>query len=233
MKKKIALLATIFLLSFSIANAQDSVKVKKYRNEIGIDLTPFIKFYLNFDQNQFYYYNYIPSYYLTYRFHFKKSNIRAAIGGDYYTSEITSPYSGDPNKYFNRQENINFRIGYEFIENISKRWQVFYGIDFRPSFRHERNDAPWWNGGYANGSDTKTTNYGVAPLLGFRLKLNNRLSILTETSYQLNVFESKKYNYYIPINSDYPSIPDSDTQTSKSTSTSFNIPIGITLTVDI
>jgi len=58
----------------------------------------------------------------------------------------------------------------------------------------QKNDAPYWNGGYANGYMTKSQIYGIAPLLGFRFLLNKRLSISTETSFSLTSNKNSQEN---------------------------------------
>ena len=211
--------------------AQDTLKPVR-RNELGLDFTPLIKFYLNVGNNSTSL-PYQPVYYLTYRYHFKKSNIRCAIGGDYADSEASSPYSGDTKTYHNTSHALYFRIGYERFENLSKRWQIFYGIDFRPSVIYEKNDAPYWNGGYANGVEDQTVSLGIAPLLGLRFRINNRVSILTESSYQLNKNNSWQKRYFIPVDNSYPAIPGSPKTKSQSVNTTFIFPMALVLTFDI
>lgn len=201
-------LAIIFATSILTTFAQDTTKLEKvYHNEFGIDATGFLKQFFNFNQGQFSEY-YSAIYYLTYRRHFKCGNIRFAIGGDFANNDFSSSISTDSNKYHNNSYLLNSRIGWEFFNNLSHRWQVFYGIDFKPSVGYIKNDAPYWSGGYANGYEAKSRIYGIAPLLGFRFKLNNRLSFSTETSFSVNWQQDEKKYYYIPISNQYPPLPD-------------------------
>jgi hypothetical protein len=229
---------TIFL-SFIIGTtiftsiAQDTTKSKKiYHNEFGVDATGFVKQFLNFSQSQYPVF-YTPNYYLTYRRYLKRGNIRFAIGGAFSNQVIPAGSTQDPNKYQNKSYSFDARIGWEFYTDLSKSWQVFYGIDFRPSYSYSKNDAPYWNGGYANGAEDKTQVYGVAPLLGFRFKLTSRLSLSTEASFSVNLESYSGKRYYIPETSQYPPVPDVIIPQRQKTYTNFSQPVSLILTFTI
>jgi hypothetical protein len=203
---------------------------KQYKNEFGVDATAFVKEFLNFNQQ---YSSNSPIYYLTYRRHFKPGNLRFAIGGDYASQEIPPSFDEDSNIYHNHYSSLDFRIGWEWYNNLSKRWQVYYGIDLRPSFVSQKNDAPYFNGGYANGSEFKAVNIGAAPLLGFRFRLTNRLSLLTEAAFSFNYQTTSGKKYYIPVTSQYPALPDEEIPKTKRVFTSFSQPVSLTIAFDI
>lgn len=237
MKKRIITIALSFMIVAFYAqdttiSTSTQLPVKKHLNELGLDVTPFIKFYLNFSANNYYYQ---PNYMLTYRRYFKKSNLRAAIGGNYTFSESPSPYNGDSLdiNYTNKQSSFVFRLGYEFFQDLSKRWQVFYGADVNVSNAHQRNDAQYWNGGYSNGVETNSTGFGLAPMLGLRFKINKRISLITETSFLMQYSENSSYRYYRPVTSNYPSIPNDPKTTTKSFNTTFNYPLSLIFTVNL
>jgi hypothetical protein len=186
--------------------------------------------YINNSQFQSYY---VPSYYLTYRRHFNFGNLRFAIGGAFLHQDISPAFSQDSNKYERNSRSFDIRIGWEFSNELSRRWQVFYGADFRPSVSHDKNDAPYWNAGYANGSESKTELYAIAPLLGFRFRLTNRLSLTTEASFSVNWSTVTNKRYFIPVTSQYPPLPDVVHPAVKRTYSSFNEPIFIIITFDI
>ncbi len=199
--KKILLIATLTATTLT-ALAQDSTTTKKvYHNEFGVDATGFIKQFANLNSSST---TYSPTYYLTYRRYFKCGNIRLAVGGDFSNATIPSSYVGDPNTYHNNSNSLNARIGWEFVSELSKRWQVFYGLDLRPALVYSKNDAVNFNGGYAQGDETKSQIYGVAPVLGFRFNLTNRLSIITETSFSINMQKDWEHKYFTPTSSAYP-----------------------------
>ena len=230
---QITIVLTIMFLS---SYGQDTLRQgpkKKHLNELGLDMTPFIKFYLNFSGNGSF--NYQPNYMLTYRHYFKKGNLRSAIGGNYYYSESSSPYNGDTLnlKFFKKQSSFELRVGYEFFQNLSRRWQVYYGADLRTSYFYQKDDAPYWNGGYANGIENISKGLGLAPVLGIRFKMSRRVSLITESSFLIQYSESSTQRYYLPVTNSYP-LKANDTKTkNRSFGTIFNYPISLVLTVKI
>lgn len=228
--KKILLSGLVALAACTATAQEGSDPFKSYHNEFGVDATGFLRQFFNIDQMSGS--NYYPNYYITYRRKFSAGNIRFAIGGAFSNSDVPPVYPGDLNKY--KQKNISFdaRIGWEFKTDLSRRWQVFYGADFKPSYYHQQDDAPYWNGGYANGRDSKMENYGVAPVLGFRFRLTNRLSILTETSLSLNFQSITDRSYYISPFPQTPAPPD-EIRKQKRVYTSYNQPLSVFITFDI
>lgn len=229
MKKCIYFVFVVFGFFLSV-NGQDSIKpivTKKHLNEFGLDMTPFLKFYFNFSQNGGYYYP--DNYFLTYRRYFKIGNIRAGIGGNYSYSEEPSLYNGDSLNinYYKKEKAIELRIGYEFFQNLSRRWQVYYGIDARAGYAYSKIDAQYWNGGYSNGIETKFKGIGLAPILGIRLKVNRRLSLLTESSFLVQYSENSTERYYVPVFGGIPYKPNDPKITRKSFNTLFNSPISV------
>lgn len=204
---------------------------KVYHNEFGIDATGFIKQFLNFNTGQF---NivYTPTYFITYRRHLNCGNIRFGVGGSFASQDIPVALPEDSNKYHSNAYTLDTRIGWEFTNELSKRWQVFYGLDFRPSYVYSKNDARFWSGGYANGTETKSQVMGIAPLIGFRFKLTSRLSLSTESSFAINVEKSSERRYFIPVTGQYPPTPDITTHTKK-LSGGFNQPLSLMFTFDI
>lgn len=223
------LLASSTLIAFSQEKTEST---KVYRNEFGIDATNFIKQFFDFNNSQPTYF-YSPSYYLTYRRHLKKGNIRFAIGGMFSHQNRIPGNDQDSNKYEYNASAIDFRIGWESSSELSKHWQVYYGIDFRPSFGHSKDDAQYWGGGYANGIEQKSEVYRIAPLLGFRLKLNNRLSLSTEASFSINWVNTSSRQFFTPTGSQYAPKPDVKIPNNKVMNSSFYEPLAIIITFDI
>lgn len=213
------------------ASGLDTIKYKSYKNEFGVDATEFIKQFLNFDSQSSNYYTTV--YYLTYRRHCKYGNIRAGFGGTYSDYDIITSSTDDTNKYHYNSYAVNTRLGWEFSDNLSKRWQVFYGADIRASASYLKNDAPHWNGGYANGVETKTSRYSIVPLLGFRFRFNNRISISTETGYAINWQKESYRRYFISTSSQFPPMQDIIKPDAKKINTTFLPPISLFLTFDI
>jgi hypothetical protein len=199
---KTGILTIAFIFIVSINQAQDSLKKPNvYHNEFGVDVTSFFRQFINQGQTPTYY---TPNYYLTYRRYLKTGNIRFAIGGDFDSHNLYNPYSsGDSIKLSYNASSFDIRLGWEFCSELSKHWQVFYGADLRSSFQHVKNDAPYFNNGYANGIETKDQIYGLAPLLGFRFRITNRLSISTETSFSINWQRSSDRRYNTQVSNLY------------------------------
>lgn len=226
-------LSLLFFIASITLYGQDSLRTHKKRHQIGVDLTSFLKYYVNFSQEINNAYRNTP-YYVQYRFHLKSdNNIRAAIGGGFSEIETASPYTTGPAKYKNKQQAINYRIGFEHFENLSSRFQVFYGLDLHSGVSHAKNEASSFGGGYANGYETKTTFYGASPLLGVRFYINKRLSLFTESSFQVNINETWEKRFYTPVDNSFPPIADSPKTTSKSVSSIFNFPLFIVLAFDL
>lgn len=226
---------SVLFLTICIRNsfAQDTTgRSNIYHNELGIDATGFVKQFVSFGYSE-YPSDYNPTYYITYRRHLKCGNIRFAIGGDFENEDISPGFSADSNKYYKKYYSYDTRLGWEFSNGLSKRWQVFYGLDFRPGYTYSKNDAPYWNGGYANGSESKTQTYAFAPLLGFRFKINDRLSLTTETSFSVIFSQNTTRRYYIPVTSQYPAIPDVVKPKTKSIYSSFSQPLSLIFTFEI
>lgn len=238
MKKKVTTFALTLVLACSYG--QDTLKSnltqtpeKKHLNELGLDMTPFIKFYLNFSDNNSFYYQ--PKYMLTYRRYFKKGNLRSAIGGNYFYSETPSPFNGDSLKikYYNKQSGFVVRIGYEFFQDLSKRWQVYYGADLTTSYSYQKIDATNWNDGYANGQESTTAGFGLAPVLGIRFKMSKRICLITESSFLLQYSTNTSYRYYLPMTGGYPPKANDPKTTNKTIGTAFNYPLSLILTLNI
>ena len=181
------------------AFAQDTTKTKQHLNEFGIDATGFLKAYLNIGNSQQYPVYYNPTYYLTYRRHFSAGNLRISVGGDFYNNEVAPIYNNDSTIYHNKGNSFYATVGWEFYSNLNKRWQVFYGMDLRTAMVFQKNEQGYTNGGYVEGSDSRTQDYALAPFLGIRFKITKRISILTETSYSINTEKDYNNTFFNPI----------------------------------
>ena len=90
---------------------------------------------------------------------------------------------------------FNAGIGIEHYVYLTKRFNFFFGIDAVVNYSSNK---------YVQGNSATSTyfskqfnyGYGVSPLLGIQFKINNRLSVSTETNYSITytVGESKRTN---------------------------------------
>lgn len=193
-------LLSFFLIIFACVSAfsqteSDSQWTHDRHHEIGLDVTAFIKQFTTFNGSGFIL---DPVYQFTYRYKTKFGNARFGIGGAYQESEYQDLWISDSTIRTRMENMVSARIGWEFKTEISRRWQAFYGIDFRPNFYYNRNDSYNYDFEYIIGREEKTTIMGVAPLLGFRFRLTERLSLTTEASFALNFQNSAERIYYMP-----------------------------------
>lgn len=229
-------LITISIVLFSLNSISQTDNITKlHRHELGADITGLLSQFFNLNSSNIAYNVPQPTYLLTYRYYVKKSNIRCGVGGYYDKSSVPGyTINGQEKTFYNTVNQFAFRIGYEFISNLSKKWQAFYGLDFRPSFSKQTNEAWFSNAGYLNGLVNNTTQYGFAPLLGFRFRLNDRVSLTTESSFTYNIQENKRKTTYTSLDNNlYPTILDSQTRKTKNISASFSQPIFLVLTVNL
>ncbi len=229
--KKLILISLLFS-GFNSFSQSDSIQ-KKYRHELGADITGLLRQFFNLSNFGNNYVAQTPTYFITYRYHLKNSNIRFGIGGTYFKNTVNGyQVNGEDKIFYNTSSNFSIRIGYEFVSELSKKWQAFYGLDFRPTLSNEDYQASSSNGGYINGSKNKATTYGFAPLIGFRFRLNDRVSIITEASFSYNLQNSSSQRTFLSQDlSTYPSIPNGKTLKNTAISASFNQPLFLILAV--
>jgi hypothetical protein len=220
--KKLFLLSTCFAFSFG-AFTQSNELESNHNNEFGLDVSGFIRFFTQFQTTSDY--SYSPTYYLTYRRLFEPGNIRFGIGGDYDNIEPTG-ILGDSNTYNNINQALGLRLGWEFKSILSKRWEVFYGLDYRMTFESENNEVIFFNGGYANGRVNKSQVYGLAPVLGFRFNINKRISLITEASLSFNILKTQSRLTYTSLYGN-PEKPDDNFPNTSSFFMNFSQPISI------
>lgn len=226
----------LFFLSFTDAFSQKLETELDWdqnrHHEIGVDATGFIKQFTNLN-GDFFSANFIPIYQFTYRYKTRFGNLRFAIGGNYSEQEFQNLFIGDSTIRKRMNNFISGRIGWEFKNEISKRWQVFYGVDFRPSFSYAREDALQYNFDYVIGQESKSKIMGFAPLLGFRFRLLPRLSLMTEASFVMNFQTTSNRLYYAPRYDEFPAKEDVKMDDLKSVYGSFNAPINVIIAFDL
>ena len=120
------------LLCVAVSTSAQSDPPHWRRNEFGLDLTTFFRQFLTWSGSEAPSY-YVPAYMLTYRYHFRQWNIRAAIGGDISREDRSTPYDFGPSTYASDKSAIDLRVGAERFSELGRRWQVCYGIDIRTS----------------------------------------------------------------------------------------------------
>lgn len=224
--KKTILIIVIAVFTYLGSIAQDSTNLKNndQLNEIGIDITGFIKqFVISTDQNNYY----APIYLVNYRRLFKAGNIRFAIGGDYNNSDTKDINEQDKLKY--KSYSIAALVGWEFEEKISKRWKIFYGLDFRTYIYYEKDDVLYNDAEYTVTHERKNRNFGLAPLLGIKFQINKRLALLTETSFGFYFQNAEESRYYNSLSNNTTYLPEDEKESTKRISGHFNQPLSLVI----
>ena len=225
--KKTIFIIVIALFAYKGSIAQDSTNLKNnnWSNEIGIDITGFIKQFVISTDQQYNYYT--PIYLVNYRRLFKAGNIRSAIGGDYNNSDTKDINEEDKLKY--KSYSIAALIGWEFEEKLSKRWKIFYGLDFRTFIFYEKDDVLYNEPEYTVAQERKNRSFGLAPLLGIKFQITNRLALFTETSFGFYFQNIEESRYFTTISNNTTYLPEDEKESTKRISGHFNQPLSLVI----
>lgn len=177
--KKLILSALIICAGLNLKAQKEPIQQTNH-HEIGVDASPFLAQILPGS-----YYTGSP-YMITYRYHFKKSAIRAGIGYTLSTAETTT---NDTLNESYKSSGLIFRAGYERKVDFGRHWQFFFGLDAR--ITTSNSDRSYNYSLSQNYEQTeKNSTYGIAPLIGFRFKINERISVTTESSLLFYYYET-------------------------------------------
>src|SRR5690348_4977776 len=109
----------LIVLCFSCAylDAQDAntTTPKRYKNQIGIDMTMLLQQFFHLDNSSFVS-PYYPEYFATYRRHLKNGNIRFAFSTSIYGK---NDQTSDTTQLTPRKREFNYRIGYEWFSDLT------------------------------------------------------------------------------------------------------------------
>lgn len=215
MKKAfLTIIASIIIFSLTAQNtAPDSTK-KAYKNVIGLDATGLLRQFLNLNTYNYYSYPYVLSYK---RFYNNTNAIRINLGGSTYSNNSTT---NDTLQSTNSRHDLFTGIGWEHYSYISKRWNLYFGADLIYSYSNntQKSSTPL---SYTSEYIQSKHSYGASPLLGVQFIINSRLSIATETSYDITYINASSGQFHKP-NSQY----DRNTKTN-GIETQFHAPTGI------
>lgn len=190
-KTLLTILATITIIGASAQHtASDSTK-KSYKNVIGLDATGLLRQFLNLNTYNYYYYPYV----LTYKRFYNNTNaIRINLGGSTYSNNSTT---NDTLQSTNNRNELFSGIGWEHYSYLSKRWNLYFGADIIYNYSNyiQKSSTP-----LSNSSEYTQTkhSYGVSPLLGVQFMINSRISVATETSYDIAYINSSSGQLHMP-----------------------------------
>ncbi|MCJ8292304.1 MAG: hypothetical protein HRT58_21090 [Crocinitomicaceae bacterium] len=214
----------LFILMFIFSSLTSYGQVE-YKNELGLDATGFVRYFTKFQSGTDFLYE--PIYYLSYRRLFKSGNIRFALGGTY--EQLEKAGFTDTTTYSKNTKGFSTRIGWEWDTEIGEKWSAYYGIDFRYTYNFLDDDFIFSNAGYINGMERKSNVIGLAPVLGVRFNINDRISLRTEASFSFNRGVSNNKQTYIAL-SGFPEKADDTAPKTTSIFTSFAQPISLFFT---
>lgn len=180
----------LFLLASTTIYAQEDVR----KNEIGMDVTGLWELVLgsqNFNQND---------YFITYRRYFADFNLTSGIGFQYENLYSDIPDQVNTDSRRNKvKRNFNYRIGIEKEGKVFKKIQTFYGVYYTQSFSHHFDDLTSVSGGFARGQVNNISQSGLAPFIGVRYNLTDRIGIETSSFinfyYELN--KTEQFSRYV------------------------------------
>ena len=179
-------LLSILIFGFCLSlTAQSQESEKTFKHEIGFDATSLIGRVMVFGGYGFYSTSYQPTYYVNYRAHIGEMRLRAGIGGNYQAnnSEVKTENS-----------QIDYRIGAEFSTEISKRFELYYGLDAVGGSNRDYREWEYVDE-YLLAFDYSLDYVGIAPFLGVRFKVTDKISLMAELSAIFRREEVKDNNY--------------------------------------
>ncbi|PCH94152.1 MAG: hypothetical protein COB85_05945 [Bacteroidetes bacterium] len=177
----------LYLLSSGQVNAQlDSSlgELKKYRNEIGIDVTALIPGLKGYSY-------YTNQYIMSFRRHALVRNqaLRIQIAGA--VNESTK----NGNKNFSYSGGV--RAGYEWQNPIKKKWEVYMVLDALFNVKHTLSTYDYGND--PRRSEYFSYEYGIAPAVGVKFKIIDRLTLSTEARIEIVRSYQERWQTY-PMN---------------------------------
>lgn len=203
---------TVSTFAFGQETSQDTTK-KEFKNIIGIDATNLVSRFFNFGTSTPGFYS---PYMICYKRIFKNNALRIGIGGNFQTNKGNQNDTLHPTT---KRNNMNFGIGLEHYCFLAKRWNFYFGADAIASYYYYDGVYPYSSSNYREQSSTNYK-YGISPLVGLQFKINSRISISTETSYDI------VYAYYKSFDVQPTTIYNTHSKSS-GIETSFNAPTAI------
>lgn len=218
MKKSILTMTMVVFAAFAFGQITkpDSTK-NEFKNIIEIDATGLLhQFFFSSGTGGGYYV--VTPYMISYKRIFNNNNaIRFGVGGTTYSDNSTQ---NDTIESSQKRNSFNVGIGIEHYSYLTKRWNFFFGVDAIANY--SENETVQGNSSTSTSTFTQVNyGYGVSPLVGIQFKINSRISISTETRYDIIYTQGNSKRNYTPDSSF-----DSKTK-SNGIQTTFNAPVNI------
>ncbi len=217
--KKLSLIFILFIGFLTIQGQttfSDTTK-KDFKNVIALDATGLLRQFFNFSTNSYFNYPYM----ISYRRIFKNNAARILAGGSF-SSEKSFQNDTLPN--LREYNNFNIGIGFEHYSYLLKRWNLYFGADAIMNYRNNSSQTSWTTT-ISRKQDVTSYGYGLSPFLGIQFKINSRLSVATETSYEITYTTNRRSDTQTP-NPSYDSHSKSN-----GFQTNFNAPTSLSFRV--
>ncbi len=154
--------------------------------QVGVNATDFVRQYLVFNSNNL---NLTTSPYdLNIKLFQNKLNlapntrIGLRMGFGYLFAENSNTQNNSSSNFKTKTEGLNYRLGFEFQQDLSKRFTVFYGLDYRRGKNKNLTENTFENNGVKETSTNENSNKsrGAQIAFGVQFKITNYLNINTE-----------------------------------------------------
>ncbi|MFK8007818.1 MAG: hypothetical protein AB8H03_15675 [Saprospiraceae bacterium] len=165
----------LFLLFGNVLHAQDIIEepANLYEKQIGVNVSNFVLTFLSFNQPSIN----TPSILFLYKKNKNGKRKRYGFGG-----RVSWEKQRDKDRSFNA--GVNFNFGREFAKKIGNKWTTYAGYETRLSGSYFQIIEK------INNDDEKDFNrfvsIGWQGIVGLEYYINDRLSLLTETSYGIS-----------------------------------------------
>ncbi len=173
--KTLTLLFFLFIGRIFAQNDSSSTNFYTYKNQLGFGVSDLLFNYLNTKPNKS-----VENYYLIYRRHFQKVNLRAGFSYNYIFSKtlpITSLYFHELTRY---EKSFNYRLGMDMNIKLSSRFMLNLGMDLiyknKNTTYYERDTSNNWS----STSFHKGNGFGLSPMCRIEYKINKRLSLSSD-----------------------------------------------------
>jgi hypothetical protein len=211
--KKICFTLVLLVAAISLSGQEvkpDTTK-REYKNVVGIDATTIIRQFINFNSNAYF----SSPYMISYKRIIKSNAIRLGLYGNLATSENSS---SDTFNVKTTSFNVNIGLGFEHYSYLTKRWNLYFGADLIT--KYNENQSEHFSAYDSNTQRSTNFGLGISPLIGIQFRINSRLSLSTESSYDILFVTSK--NHF-----SYNSYPYNRNQKRTGINTQFNAPASI------
>lgn len=222
------LLSNAYFQLHAQSAAETAASPPEYRHELGLDITGTALLFTQFGES---YYSYNPVYNLTYRHRGAKGNWRFGLGGYLQERELEPhhPEYSDAIRGYTRQ--VQARAGYEWESQLANKWSAFYGLDLRGDYTSSKTTYGY-GGDQIPVAKRSSWSLGVAPVLGLRWRVSNRISLLTEAALAVSYSKNREEVRYLPVGEGVEAIP-AELESGSAVGARFTPPLAFFVTVDL